>query len=271
MSTPYTYLVGWSDHNLWYYGVRYAKDCNPADLWVSYFTSSTKIKEYRQSLGEPNIKQIRKIFNNSKSAKIWEDRVLARLNVRDNPKWINQSNNYSFATIDKSWNDGLTKETDSRLKSISNKISKKRKEKYWKTGTYIRSTDQIIKNRFDQITKNNTNFIFSNYEEFSEFCYNQFQVGLCINDISKNLSIDANTVKLAIKFKTGNIPTISQSWSKIKKNNPNIPFENYQELCNYIYNEINIKGRKKWHLQKELQISDDAIKRAIRVLEANHY
>ena len=52
--------------------------------------------------------------------------------------------------------------------------------------------------------------------------------------------------------------------------NPNLPFNNYKELCDYLYTEIKIKNRKTWHLQKELNISNDAIKRAIRFSEANH-
>jgi hypothetical protein len=32
-NTPYTYLIGWSNQNKYYYGVRYAKDCHPNDFW----------------------------------------------------------------------------------------------------------------------------------------------------------------------------------------------------------------------------------------------
>lgn len=34
--TPYTYLIGWSKHNKFYYGVRYAKNSNPKELWITY-------------------------------------------------------------------------------------------------------------------------------------------------------------------------------------------------------------------------------------------
>ena len=37
--TPYTYLIGWSNLNKFYYGVRYGKGCHPSDLWVKYFGS----------------------------------------------------------------------------------------------------------------------------------------------------------------------------------------------------------------------------------------
>ena len=33
--TPYTYLIGWKDQEKYYYGVRFAKGCEPKDLWVT--------------------------------------------------------------------------------------------------------------------------------------------------------------------------------------------------------------------------------------------
>jgi len=86
---PYTYLIGWTNHNKWYYGVRYSKKCNPSDLWIKYFTSSKKVKEFRELHGEPDIIQIRKTFLDDKSAKLWEDKVLRRMKVHIDEKFIN--------------------------------------------------------------------------------------------------------------------------------------------------------------------------------------
>ena len=86
---PYTYLIGWSKHNQWYYGVRYAKNCNPKDLWVKYFTSSKKVKEFCNEYGDPDIIQIRKTFTNPEMAKLWEDKVLRRMKVQSNDKFLN--------------------------------------------------------------------------------------------------------------------------------------------------------------------------------------
>ena len=88
---PYTYLIGWSKQDRWYYGVRYAKHCHPSDLWVTYFTSSKYVTEFRNKYGEPDIIEIRKTFNNSESAIIWEEKVLSKLNVLHNDKWLNQN------------------------------------------------------------------------------------------------------------------------------------------------------------------------------------
>jgi hypothetical protein len=91
VTIPYTYLIGWSNHNLWYYGVRYSKGCNPDDLWSKYFTSSKYVAEIRSSIGEPDVIQIRKTFTNSKDAQVWETKVLRRMHVLTDQRWINKS------------------------------------------------------------------------------------------------------------------------------------------------------------------------------------
>jgi hypothetical protein len=86
---PYTYLIGWTKHNKWYYGVRYAKNCNTKDLWTKYFTSSKIVKKFRLENVEPDIIQIRKTFKHDFEAKKWEDNVLRRMKVHINEKFLN--------------------------------------------------------------------------------------------------------------------------------------------------------------------------------------
>jgi hypothetical protein len=90
-STPFTYLIGWSLQNLWYYGVRYAAKCHPNDLWTKYFTSSSYVAEARQRYGEPDIIQIRKIFTSSKDAINWEIGVLRRMKLHERNNFLNKS------------------------------------------------------------------------------------------------------------------------------------------------------------------------------------
>ena len=67
---PYTYLIGWSKLNTWYYGSRFAlksnclyeTGCHPDDLFVTYFTSSKYVKNFIKLNGNPDIIQIRKTF-----------------------------------------------------------------------------------------------------------------------------------------------------------------------------------------------------------------
>ena len=90
---PFTYLIGWSQYNTFYYGRRTAKNCQPENLWSSYFTSSKYVKEFREEFGEPDIIQIRKTFpNNPKACAIWESTVLKRIDAQHNQKFLNKKN-----------------------------------------------------------------------------------------------------------------------------------------------------------------------------------
>lgn len=90
--TPFTYLIGWKHLNKFYYGVRYAKDCHPSDLWSRYFTSSKQVHDYATKYGNPDIIMVRKTFKSRQDAINWETKVCNRLNVKDDPRWLNQHN-----------------------------------------------------------------------------------------------------------------------------------------------------------------------------------
>ena len=101
---PYTYLIGWSKHNKWYYGVRYAKGCKPEELFVTYFTSSSHVRTFTKENGHPDIIEIRKTFDNQKTARDWEYRVLKRIKVITQDKWLNKcANEFPFNIKDKSY------------------------------------------------------------------------------------------------------------------------------------------------------------------------
>ena len=96
MTIYYTYHICWSNIDKHYYGVRYAKTCHPGDLWVSYFTSSKRVKAFRDQYGEPDIIEVRKTFETKEAAILWETKVLTRLGVvhnNGNDKWLNRTNN----------------------------------------------------------------------------------------------------------------------------------------------------------------------------------
>lgn len=76
---PYTYLIGWSKQSQYYYGCRYAKNCHPSDLWVSYFTSSNYVSLLREAFGDPDIIQIRRVFETREECVRHEARVLKRI------------------------------------------------------------------------------------------------------------------------------------------------------------------------------------------------
>lgn len=91
--TPYVYLIGWSELDKWYYGVRHAKGCHPNDFWVKYFTSSFDVQLLRKQFGNPDIIQIRRVFKTAKDALAWETKVLRRMNVSLSERWINNREN----------------------------------------------------------------------------------------------------------------------------------------------------------------------------------
>jgi hypothetical protein len=88
---PYTYLIGWSKLNLFYYGVRFSKNCHPNDLFKTYFTSSLEVKKIIIETGYPDIIQIRKTFESVEKARQWEHKVLTRMKVAKDDKWINKT------------------------------------------------------------------------------------------------------------------------------------------------------------------------------------
>lgn len=91
MTIPFTYLIGWPEHNLYYYGVRYKSGCNPNDLCTTYFTSSRLVHSCILKYGTPTLRQIRKTFKLPKQALVWEQTVLRRLKVLYNDKWLNKN------------------------------------------------------------------------------------------------------------------------------------------------------------------------------------
>jgi hypothetical protein len=94
MYKPYCYLIGWSSLNTWYYGSEYGSRCktaNPKNLWTTYFTSSIHVKDFRSKHGEPDVIVVRKEFTSAKDAITWEYKVLKRLKVKPNPKWLNKN------------------------------------------------------------------------------------------------------------------------------------------------------------------------------------
>lgn len=99
-NTPYTYRISWSDTGMNYYGVRYAKNCHPSDLFVTYFTSSKHVKNYIKEHGMPDIIEIRKTFTSKdrvNEAQTHEHRALKRLKASTRTDYLNKTDNKSIA------------------------------------------------------------------------------------------------------------------------------------------------------------------------------
>lgn len=93
MNTYYTYLIGWSHLDRWYYGARVANWLPPEqDLWHIYKTSSKHVGVMVENHGDPDVIEVRRTFTNKKHAFRWEARVLKKLRAKQSPRWINKSN-----------------------------------------------------------------------------------------------------------------------------------------------------------------------------------
>lgn len=84
-------MIGWSQLDKWYYGVRYANKLPAAnDLWHIYFTSSKSVTELRVQHGDPDVIIIDREFETAEEAISYEEQKLKELNVLHESKWLNQ-------------------------------------------------------------------------------------------------------------------------------------------------------------------------------------
>jgi hypothetical protein len=99
LTKPYTYLVGWSAHDVWYYGVRFAVGCSPDELWKTYFTSSKYVHEFANTHGDPDIIEVRKTFTDPDKAQVWEEKVLKRLKVVERRDFLNKTDTNKISSV----------------------------------------------------------------------------------------------------------------------------------------------------------------------------
>lgn len=87
--TPFTYKVTHIPSGKWYYGVRYADNCHPSDLWKTYWTSSKPINYLIEQDGYKSFEiEIRQTFKTKNEAISWEAKVLRR--ILNWPNCLNQ-------------------------------------------------------------------------------------------------------------------------------------------------------------------------------------
>ena len=91
MTDAYTYFIGWSKLDRYYYGCRWANKVPPEkDLWVHYFTSSDVVRSFREEHGEPDIVKVQRTFTTGKEARTHETKVLQLFNVVKDDRWLNR-------------------------------------------------------------------------------------------------------------------------------------------------------------------------------------
>ena len=130
----YTYLIKCKPTGEVYYGVRTAKDIEEPekDLWVKYFTSSNYVADLIEEHGKDAFDyEVRRTFDNCEDALAWEQKVLTRMNVKDENVWLNkgtfpclgttESNHKAWITRRKNGTDtwSLTEETKKKMSENS--------------------------------------------------------------------------------------------------------------------------------------------------------
>lgn len=109
---PYTYYIYCKPLKKHYYGVRYAKNCNPDELWKKYFTSSKIIHQLIEIYGKNEFYfEVRKTFDDPKKALLWEQNVLRRMKINIRNDWLNRKltgSGVNFYSIgEEAWNKGV--------------------------------------------------------------------------------------------------------------------------------------------------------------------
>lgn len=115
---PYTYIIGWTSHNVWYFGSESAiitKIAHPRNLWTTYFTSSELVSKFRQLHGDPDIVKVVKIYDTAEQARAAETAYLSRINAACRSNWLNQHNG-----SDKFHTSGLKMITDGKRTRMIN-------------------------------------------------------------------------------------------------------------------------------------------------------
>ena len=139
----YTYLIGWSKLDKFYYGIRYAANAKPAELFETYFTSSKHVKQFIKDNGLPDIIEIRKIFDETSDARDWENKVLKKMKVIHSDKWINKTDNKSISPdCTHGWSEKSRRKASLSRKGKKNSIETRKKlseklkgrDAYWLKG-----------------------------------------------------------------------------------------------------------------------------------------
>ena len=181
---PYTYLIGWKEHNKFYYGSKYGKDANPSTFWKNYFTSSKYVDEFRINHGEPDIIKIRKTFSNIEDTTAWEYKFLQKVHAQSNDKFLNRNQSPSLPIFH--GDENHAKRPDVRKKmSIAAKNRK-----------YLKNDPSIIKGA---LTKRKQNLIkFFLYRKYNSYPRNLNQKIFVLEGYIKILEDHNHTFRRAL-------------------------------------------------------------------------
>ena len=161
----YTYFIKWSKLNLQYYGVKYEKGAGPEGFWNSYFTSSKKVLELKESVGDPDIIKIRETFSNAQDAIDWEAKVLRRLKVASKPEWLNMCDRPGLPQL--FGNDNPMKNEQHKKTHLESVRTDEYRKKMSEIKTGYKHTEET-KNKLRRPKYSNENYFGSKSDEHKE-------------------------------------------------------------------------------------------------------
>jgi hypothetical protein len=93
MTIPFAYVITQISTGIRYYGIKFAQGCQPKDLGVTYFSSSSIVNKLIKEEGLENFKfEVRKIFKTREEAIRWEVKFLTKINAAKSSMWFNRHN-----------------------------------------------------------------------------------------------------------------------------------------------------------------------------------
>lgn len=202
MSTPYTYTVKilhpTRNKTFYYYGVKYAKDCDPKDLGTKYKTSSKIIRTWIKRYGIDIMEfKVRKIFLSPNDAIAWEHKFLTRINAAARKNWVNQCNGGVYNKFNthrigvklSEETKHKISETNKRVmqdKEIRQKISDSAKQRVWNQ----ESKDKMSKRVSNTVwVKKNSDTKMIQLEELQNHLQDGWVKGRILNNAMKNPEI----------------------------------------------------------------------------------
>ncbi|MGA1849450.1 hypothetical protein VH570_01265 [Sphingobium sp. HT1-2] len=111
---PYVYAIMWTELNVAYVGVRYAKGCHPNDFWKTYFTSSEHVAAFRQKHGDPDHIEIIDTFLTQLEALTAEHEIIRDFGLHETPTFLNKTCGRSVLYTD-AVRDKLRQKTKARM------------------------------------------------------------------------------------------------------------------------------------------------------------
>ena len=73
------------------------------------------VKEYREKYGEPDVVEVRQVFDDSLQAREWEEKVIRRMDAVKDERWLNRQNaGHTFSQFGAQSEDWIKKRIESR-------------------------------------------------------------------------------------------------------------------------------------------------------------